>query len=430
MDNNVLLPIYVRNLSIRNKNTIKIPSGNRNYIYFQFAFTNTWDGLNKTAVFFNDELGVTNVPLVDDMCQIPYKYMEEEGSFNLSVFAGDLRTVDSLEIQIVQSGYDEGFGPVPADPTFTYIQTPNSESVSIIKYDDGYYGLVNDEWVEFGTGNGDSDLIWLPSIDADGNISWTKSASDVIPTEQNITGPVGPQGPQGIEGPQGIAGQDGQNGKDGTGVNILGSFDTYDDLIAAHPTGNIGDSYLINGDLYVWDGTEWVNVGNIEGPQGPQGEQGIQGPQGDQGIQGEDGPIGPQGPQGEIGNAIVDDITIIGDGTENDPLKVSDPLTLNEINVNKTLNVIGVEGTPPIWSWENANSAEVGQSVDAINFDPNNDAWYSWDIPTTTPDHVTSGYQYYYCRMIGDTTGLTISIILTVTSASRTRVDSQYNAYC
>jgi hypothetical protein len=66
-------------------------------------------------------------------------------------------------------------------------------------------------------------------------------------------------------------------------------------------TGNIiGDSYINqdNGDLYVWDGSLWNNVGQIVGPQGPQGLQGIQGPQG---LQGETGPQGPQGIQGETG---------------------------------------------------------------------------------------------------------------------------------
>jgi hypothetical protein len=44
-------------------------------------------------------------------------------------------------------------------------------------------------------------------------------------------------------------------------------------LQTAHPTGNAGDGYLVDGDLYVWDaiGEEWDNVGNIQGPTGPQG---------------------------------------------------------------------------------------------------------------------------------------------------------------
>jgi len=63
-------------------------------------------------------------------------------------------------------------------------------------------------------------------------------------------------------------------GEAGTGVNILGSYPTEDDLISSHPTANPGDAYLINGDLYVWDqdnGT-WINVGNIQGPAGTEAQ--------------------------------------------------------------------------------------------------------------------------------------------------------------
>lgn len=111
-----------------------------------------------------------------------------------------------------------------------------------------------------------------------------------------------------IQGPQG------PKGDDGTSVTILGSFETVEQLEIAHPTGSAGDSYLIDGDLYVWDGTnlEWTDVGTIQGPQGIQGEQGIQGPQGPQGqqgiqgIQGPQGATGPQGPQGPQGQAGQD----------------------------------------------------------------------------------------------------------------------------
>ena len=144
---------------------------------------------------------------------------------------------------------------------------------------------------------------------------------------QGIQGPAGEQGergPQGIQGEQGLqgipgvqgpkgdtgaTGEKGERGEDGTGVTILGSYNSYAELVAAHPTGNPGDSYLVNGDLYVWsaDSNTWVNVGNIQGPQGPKGDTGntgAQGPKGDtgsQGPQGVEGPQGTQGPQGDAG---------------------------------------------------------------------------------------------------------------------------------
>ena len=139
---------------------------------------------------------------------------------------------------------------------------------------------------------------------------------------QGETGATGPTGPQGDVGPTGPAGQDGVIGKDGepgatgptgptgakgadgTGVTILGSYDTVEQLKAAHPTGNPGDSYLVGGYLYVWSAADndWINVGQIQGPQGDTGPQGPQGPTGATGATGPTGATGATGPQGEQGN--------------------------------------------------------------------------------------------------------------------------------
>ena len=66
-----------------------------------------------------------------------------------------------------------------------------------------------------------------------------------------------------------IAGAKGDRGEDGTSTKILGSYDTYEELIQAHPLDNeSGDGYLIKGELYVWTGTQFENVGQIKGDDG------------------------------------------------------------------------------------------------------------------------------------------------------------------
>jgi hypothetical protein len=86
----------------------------------------------------------------------------------------------------------------------------------------------------------------------------------------------------------------------GTGIRILSAVATPGDL----PTqGNQpGDAHLVisTGNLRVWDGTTWQQLGHIQGPPGPTGPQGIQGPAG---PKGDPGPIGPEGPQGDTGPA-------------------------------------------------------------------------------------------------------------------------------
>jgi hypothetical protein len=121
---------------------------------------------------------------------------------------------------------------------------------------------------------------------------------------QGIQGPQGPQGPEGPTGPQGIQGIQGETGAtgvagaDGTSVSILGTVANISELPL---TGDPGDAYLLSGDLYVWSGTAWTNVGNIQGPEGPTGPRGLVGPAGPTGSQGLQGPQGPQGPTGAVG---------------------------------------------------------------------------------------------------------------------------------
>lgn len=69
-------------------------------------------------------------------------------------------------------------------------------------------------------------------------------------------GSVGPQGPP--------------------GSSIKGSYPTLADLQAAHPVGQVGDAYLVAGDMYVWDADtqDWLNVGSLVGPEGPMGPSG------------------------------------------------------------------------------------------------------------------------------------------------------------
>lgn len=106
------------------------------------------------------------------------------------------------------------------------------------------------------------------------------------------TGPQGPigntgaEGPQGIQGPKGDKGDKGdqgnigEQGPIGPGLRILGTFNSLEELQTAHPTGELGDAYLISGEVYVWNGEEWKNVGPLQGPKGDKGDKGENGADG------------------------------------------------------------------------------------------------------------------------------------------------------
>lgn len=143
------------------------------------------------------------------------------------------------------------------------------------------------------------------SIDTDGNLTITFSDGDSenvgnVIGPQGVPGPKGDKGDVGPVGPQGPQGEKGEQGKDGTSLNILGTKESEADLPLS---AEKNDAYLINGEMWVFDGTNWNNAGKIQGPQGPQG------PVGPQGSKGDPGPQGVKGDPGEKGDTGVRGIT-------------------------------------------------------------------------------------------------------------------------
>ena len=71
-------------------------------------------------------------------------------------------------------------------------------------------------------------------------------------------------------------GEKGDTGETGAALSILGSLTNVSQL---PPSGNSGDAYTVNGELYVWsENTKmWENVGNIKGEKGNTGDTGQDG---------------------------------------------------------------------------------------------------------------------------------------------------------
>lgn len=81
--------------------------------------------------------------------------------------------------------------------------------------------------------------------------------------------------PQGIPGQQG---EKGEKGNPGPGLEIAGGpYETTGNV----PIPETGNCYLIGTsapyDVYYYDGTDWINLGPIQGAQGPEGPQGTPG---------------------------------------------------------------------------------------------------------------------------------------------------------
>ena len=52
-----------------------------------------------------------------------------------------------------------------------------------------------------------------------------------------------------------------------SGLRLLGEYDSLEELQAAVTNPEYGDGYMINGDLYLWDGEQWNNIARIQGPE-------------------------------------------------------------------------------------------------------------------------------------------------------------------
>lgn len=138
----------------------------------------------------------------------------------------------------------------------------------------------------------------------------------------------------------------GPTGPSGKGLEISGSYNSLEELKKYHPTGNSGQCYIINGDLYIWnpDINDWTDIGNFKGPKGDTevfkvgntttveagnmaqvidtkvglehtlnfviprgytGEKGEPGEKGDPGEKGEQGEVGPMGPTGPAASLLA-----------------------------------------------------------------------------------------------------------------------------
>lgn len=116
---------------------------------------------------------------------------------------------------------------------------------------------------------GETGPYFTPSVDSNGDLSWTNNGGLINPSTVNIKGPQGEQGTIGPVGPQGEQGE--------TGYYFTPSVDS-------------------NGNL------SWTNNGGLTNPT----TMNIKGPQGD---------IGPQGPQGNAGtngvNATINGVSTL-----------------------------------------------------------------------------------------------------------------------
>ena len=79
-------------------------------------------------------------------------------------------------------------------------------------------------------------------------------------------GPQGERGPKGETGPQGERGPQGPKGDKGDGLHVAYVAGDVGSLPSAGIA--VGDTGLVDGELFAWDGSRWVSQGELQGVPG------------------------------------------------------------------------------------------------------------------------------------------------------------------
>ena len=274
-----------------------VTEGSKNFVQLLFTFSDDWDGIDKYALFARDNK-TYEVAIVDGKCIVPYECARTSGQFQLTVVgketAGDvIATTSDKAVRVSSNEFEE-------NPTGSETRLTNTFLVDTL--------AKVKEYADKAKEYSESVNVFIPSVDADGVMTWTNKAGLANPAPVNVKGERGEQGPQGLQGLPGAKGDKGDKGD---------AF-KYTDFTAAQlaalkgPKGDTGDT-------------------------GPQGEQGPQGATGPQGPNGDKGDTGPKGEKGDTGAAASIKIGTVTTGAAGSNASVTNSGTASNVVLDFTL---------------------------------------------------------------------------------------------
>ena len=229
-----------------------VTEGSKNFVQLLFTFSDDWDGISKWALFARDNK-TYEVAIVDGKCIVPYGCARTSGQFQLTVVGkaneGEvIATTSDKAVRVSSNEFEE-------NPTGSETRLTNTFLVDTL--------AKVKEYADKAKEYSESVNVFIPSVDADGVMTWTNKAGLANPAPVNVKGERGEQGPQGLQGLPGAKGDKGDKGD---------AF-KYTDFTASQLTAL----------------------------KGPKGDTGNTGPQGERGPQGATGPQGPKGDKGDAG---------------------------------------------------------------------------------------------------------------------------------
>ena len=262
---------------IQRVDKFKVVSDSRNYLYARFEFlTSEWADKLPTAVFQNANDSYEVILDQGNTCLVPWEVLERSaGNFTVTVFAGDLVTVNSAQVRVHKSGYASEFQPDPTPSVYEQIV----ERLDDIENMDVVANLLPEGSEP--TASYDSGLMTFGIPKGDTGEQGPKGDKG----ETGDIGPMGPVGPKGDKGDKGETGDVGPKGDKGDRGNT-GPQGVRGERGYTGPRGDIGPA----------------------GPKGDKGDTGEQGPKGEKGETGDVGPKGDKGDPGEVTQAEFDEL--------------------------------------------------------------------------------------------------------------------------
>lgn len=282
-----------------------VTEGSKNFVQLLFTFSDDWDGIDKWALFARDNK-TYEVAIVDGKCIVPYECARTSGQFQLTVVgketAGDvIATTSDKAVRVSSNEFEENLTGDEtrltntflvdtlsnvkdyADKAKEYADKAANVGVEIDKAVESAQNAATSEKAAKGYADKAKEYsenvnVFIPSVDADGVMTWTNKAGLANPAPVSVKGERGEKGEQGEKGDTGATGAKGERGEQGL-QGLPG---------AKGDKGEKGDAFKY---------TDFTAT-QLAALKGPQGERGLQGPQGEQGPKGDTGSQGPQGERG------------------------------------------------------------------------------------------------------------------------------------
>lgn len=327
-----------------------VTEGSKNFVQLLFTFSDDWNGIDKYALFARDNK-TYEVAIVDGKCIVPYECARTSGQFQLTVVgkanAGDvIATTSDKAVRVSSNEFEEN--PTGSETRLTntflvdtlasvkdyadkakeYADKAASAEIEIDKAVESAQNAATSEKAAKGYADkakeySESVNVFIPSVDADGVMTWTNKAGLANPAPVSVKGERGEKGEQGVKGDTGAKGERGEQGPQGLqGLR-----------------GEKGDK----GDAFKYTDFTAAQLAALKGPKGdtgdtgPRGEQGPQGATGPQGPNGDKGDTGPKGEKGDTGAAASIKIGTVTTGAAGSNASVTNSGTASNVVLDFTL---------------------------------------------------------------------------------------------